>query len=323
MSSLLFILLFLGFLALIMAVVFGVMLWNMYFGPESRRLEVRLQALGSGTQQQSEFILERHLSKIPVLNEFLAQIGFLRDLDKSLVGAGHANITLDRFLLIVLILAFTTLMGVVSAGFAPILAVGASLIVMVLPFLYLRARVRARATKFEEQLPDVLEFIARAMQAGHAFGPAIQMAASESPEPIAGEFSRTQSEINFGVPVTKALADLAERIGSADMRFFAVAVAINREVGGDLAGLLEGIASLIRERVDMRTSVIAMTAEGRFSALMLALMPFGIAGILMVINPEMIKTLWTHPTGRNMVFAGLGLMAVGGLWMRSMIKIKV
>lgn len=323
MSTLFAILLALGFVALIMTLVFAVMLWNMLYGPESRRLEMRLEALGEGKQQESQFVIERRYSKIPVLHAFFEQVPFFQTLDKNLVGAGHGSMTLDRFLLIVAVIAFTVFLGVASSGLAPILALGAAGLMLVLPVFYLRSRVKARAAKFEEQLPDVLEFIARAMQAGHAFGPAIQMAASESPEPIASEFARTQSEINFGVPVTKALADLAERIGSADMRFFAVAVAINREVGGDLAGLLEGIATLIRERVDMRTSVIAMSAEGRFSALILGAMPFGIAAVMMVINPAMIQTLWTNPMGRNMIFGGLGLMVIGALWMRSMIKIKI
>ena len=323
MSSLLLILLALGFVALVMSVVFGVMLWSMYNGRASRALELRLLAIAANTPQESQFQTERTYSKIPWLSEQIGRVGFLVNTDKMLLTSGYGNLMLDRFLMIVLGASILTFIAVVSFGLSGLVGLLFSLLVLVLPFFYLRSRVKSRATKFEDQLPDVLEFIARAMQAGHAFGPAIQMAATESPEPIAGEFSRAQTEINFGVPTTKALADLAERIGSSDMRFFAVAVAINREVGGDLAGLLEGIATLIRERVDMRTSVIAMTAEGRFSALILGAMPFLIAGVLMIINPDLIKTLWISPIGRNMLFGGLGLMAVGGLWMRSMIRIKI
>ncbi len=323
MSSLLLILLALGCMALIMSVAFGFVLWNMYKGRASRGLELRLQAISATTPQESQFQVERAYSKVPWLSEQIGRVGFLVDMDKILVSSGHGNLTLDTFLMIVFGMSVATFIAVVSFGLSGLVGLVLALLVLVLPFFYLRGRVKSRATKFEDQLPDVLEFIARAMQAGHAFGPAIQMAATESPEPIASEFARAQSEINFGVPTTKALADLAERIGSADMRFFAVAVAINREVGGDLAGLLEGIASLIRERVDMRTSVIAMTAEGRFSALVLGAMPFLIAAVLAVINPDMLKTLWTNPVGRNMLFGGLGLMAIGGLWMRSMIRIKI
>lgn len=323
MSSLLLILLALGFVALVMTIVFSIMLWVMYRGAASHGLELRLQAIAANNPQESQFQVERAYSKNPWLSDQISRFDFLVKTDKMLVTAGFGNLMLDRFVMIVLGASVLTFLSVVSFGLSGLVALLFALLVIVLPFFYLRGRVRSRATQFESQLPDVLEFIARAMQAGHAFGPAIQMAASESPEPIASEFARAQSEINFGVPTTKALADLAERIGSADMRFFAVAVAINREVGGDLAGLLEGISSLIRERVDMRTSVITMTSEGRLSAIILGVLPFLVAGLFFIISPDMMMTLWTNPTGRNMLFGGLGLMAVGALWMRSMIRIKI
>ena len=322
MSVMLIILLTIAFVALVMTIVFGVMAWKMFYGSEAKQLDARLQALGA-TRTQDEFQHERRYSQIPVVQDFLGRYGFFRGLDKQLIAAGFDKVQLDRFLLSVLVLSVFAFFLIEATGLSHIIALGGSAFALVAPSLYLSAKIKSRSAKFEEQLPDVLDFIARAMQAGHAFGPAIQMAASESPEPIASEFARAQSEINYGVPVTQALSDLAERIRSADMRIFAVAVAINREVGGDLAGLLEGIATLIRGRVDMRASVVAMSAEARFSALILGAMPFGVAALMMVISPGMLDILWTDPTGRDLLFGALGLMTVGAIWMRSMIKIRI
>lgn len=322
MTSLVWILVALGFMALVMSVIFGVTLWRMVYGREAKLLDERLEKIGARRRQEETFVVARHYSRIPWLDDRLGRVEFLRNSDKLIVSAGY-SMMLDRWLFNVLLAVLIVALATVSAQLSAMVVLGASFLTLLAPFLFLRRRVASRAKKFEEQLPDVLEFIARAMQAGHSFGAAIQMAATESPEPIAGEFARTQAEINFGVPMNKALGDLAERINSPDLRFFAVAVAINREVGGDLAGLLEGIATLIRQRIDMRASVQAMTAEGRFSALVLVALPFLVAGLMMLVNPSTIIGLWMNPVGRNMIFGGLILMALGAVWMRSMIRIRV
>ena len=322
MTDLFWILVGLAAVAFVMSIVFGMMLWRMQHSKQDEQLDERLQTIGARIRQQESFQVKRKYSQIPWLEDRLSRHGFLRNLDKRIISAGF-NIPLDRFLLKLFIAVVIVALSISSLDLSIWIVLLAIVSTVVLPILFLRSRVRSRAKQFEEQLPDVLEFVARSMQAGHAFGSAIQMAAKESPEPIASEFGRAQTEINFGVPTPKALAELAERIGSADMRFFAVAVAINREVGGDLAGLLEGVASLIRQRIDMRDSVNAMSSEGRFTAVVLGGLPFLIAGVLMLVDPGSLNVLWTDPNGRNLLFAGLGLMAVGVIWMRKMIRIKV
>lgn len=322
MTSLFWILIALAGLAVIMSVVYGIMLWRIVYDKTNERLDMRLKVIGARIRQQTAFLVEREYSKLPWLNDRIGRLGFLRAADKLIVNAGY-SIYLDRFLVRLLIGAGIVVFVLTTLGLGTLIALGFGALALVAPFLYLKAKIRARQKKFEEQLPDVLDFVARALQAGHAFSAAIQMAANESPQPIAGEFARVQTEINFGVPTAKALADLAQRVGSPDMRFFAVAVSINREVGGDLGGLLEGVSTLIRERVGMRDSVRAMTAEGRLSAIILGVLPFMLGALLMVLNPGMMSKLWTDPTGRDLLFFGLGLMAFGALWMRKMIRIRV
>lgn len=323
-DTLYWVLIALAVLIFVLIVVFGMILWDMIYGNEGKRLEQRLQAVGSPLRrQEAQFQGDRRFSQNDWLHAKLENRTWAQRIDQVLMASGHDKILVDRFLQI----SFLTggLLFLMTVLFGLDFWVGLLFFVLgfVLPLMFFRNRVQARAAKFEKQLPDVLDFIARAMQAGHAFGPAIQMAAAESPQPISAEFGRAQQEMNFGSPTGKVLSDLAERLDSADMRFFAVAVSINREVGGDLSHLLENVASLVRERVDMRASVMAMTAEGRFSALLLGALPFLVAGLLTLMNPDMVSTLWTDPMGRNMLFGALGLMAVGGLWMRSMIKIKI
>jgi tight adherence protein B len=177
--------------------------------------------------------------------------------------------------------------------------------------------------KFQGQLPDALELIARALRAGHAFSSGMKLAADEFDDPLGPEFEQTLDEINFGISVPDALKNLSSRIDCPDLKYFVVSVILQRETGGNLAEIIESIAYLIRERFKLHGRVRVLAAEGKLSATILMILPFLIVVALRFINPELISTLFTDPIGRVVVAAGAFWMIIGVLVMKRMIDIKV
>jgi len=205
-----------------------------------------------------------------------------------------------------------------------LLAILAGLALGYLPFLYLILKKNSRMRKFDAQLPDALDLVARALKAGHAFPSGLQMVAKEFNEPIGTEFAKVVEENNFGVGVEEALRNMTQRInGSPDLKFFAIAVMIQRETGGNLAEILESIARVIRERFKLMGNIQTLSAEGRISAWILSLLPFFIAFFIMCTNPQYITVLRTDPAGKLLVVVALLMMIFGIVVMKKMIKIKV
>jgi tight adherence protein B len=161
------------------------------------------------------------------------------------------------------------------------------------------------------------------MRAGHAFPSALQMVAEEMPQPTADEFRIAFEEINFGVPQQQALTSLAQRVPVTDLRYFVVAVLIQRETGGNLAELLNGIGGLVRSRLKFQRSIRTLTAEGRLSAWILVALPFALGAVISLVNPSFIRVLWTDPVGLKLVYGALAQMAVGIFWMSRLIKVRV
>lgn len=297
-------------------------LWQERYSERSQRFEKRIENLTEFAQRDKPATLKSHnLSQWPWLDARLQQWPTAQQIDQQIRRSGK-QITVSDLLLtsIAGALVLCVLLLAVGAGFLALL--GGTLLGAGAPWLWLRLVTNRRQALLESQLPDVLDFIARSMQAGHAFNGALQMAASESPQPIGSEFQQAFNEVNVGMPVQQAMSGLAERIDCADMRYFAVSVVINREIGGDLSGLLKGVATLIRERLKLRQSIRALTAEARASAWVLGLLPFLLAGGLLVLNPDYMAPLWSDPSGRKMVVYGLLLMAVGVLWMNRLSKVR-
>ena len=160
---------------------------------------------------------------------------------------------------------------------APVLALVAGAVCGVGPTMVLRRTLKRRTEKMREQLPDVLTIMASSLRAGHSFMQALDMVAREIPQPAATEFQRVVSEIRLGRPTDDALEALATRVGSADFRWAVLAVNIQREVGGNLAEILDNVADTLRERAMIRRQIQVLTAEGRLSAWVLAALPVAIA----------------------------------------------
>jgi len=298
--------------------------WNAYKGPEAKRIERRLRAMAAGGGGAETSILkQRMLSDSPPLQRMLLGLPRIHELDKILQQSG-SNWSVAFFLGLTLLVAIgaffaANLIPLLHWSFAMLIAGCAAL----LPFLYVLRKRARRMQKIVEQLPDALDFISRALKAGHAFPSGLQMVGEETQEPIAGEFRIVHDEINFGVAVPTALANLASRVPIPDMRHFVIAVLIQRETGGNLTELLANIGKLIRERLKLLMKVRVLSAEGRLSAVILCALPPAVAGMINLINPKFMSVLWTDPMGLKMVYTALVMMAIGALWMRKIIRIRV
>jgi tight adherence protein B len=192
-----------------------------------------------------------------------------------------------------------------------------------MPTVALRYALSRRAEKMREQLPDVLTIMASSLRAGHSFLQALDTVAREIPAPANTEFQRLVAEIRLGRPAEDALEALADRVGSPDFRWAVLAVNIQREVGGNLAEILDNVSDTLRERATMRRQIRVLTAEGRLSAWVLAILPFAIAVYMFAVNPEYISLLFTTQIGLFMLGVAGVLMVLGILWMRKIVDIDV
>jgi tight adherence protein B len=292
--------------------------------PEIKRIRKQLKELSNQDLSQSEVSLLGHmrpLSDVPWLNRFLVRVPLAKRMDLFLIQA-DVSYPLGVFLLLSAVLALT--------GFLLVLMVSRSflfsflgLALGYLPYFILRIIKARRMKKFEEQLPDALDMIARSLRAGHALGSGLEMVGQEFTEPLGPEFTKTVLQINFGVNLEHALRNMAERVDCPDLKFLVVSVMIQRESGGNLGEILESIGRIIRERFALRGKIQTLAAEGKFSAMILIVLPFLIACMLFFINPDYIKELINDPKGRMLIAGSIAMMCVGLFFMKRIINIKV
>jgi tight adherence protein B len=192
-----------------------------------------------------------------------------------------------------------------------------------LPFLVLKSKRTKRLRTFEEQFPEGLDLISRALKAGHAFATGLKMVADEMPEPVGPEFRKTFDEQNFGLPMKDALDNLTFRVPLLDVRFFATAVLIQRETGGNLSEILENLSHVVRERFKILRQVRVYTAHGRFTGYILLALPAVLGIALSFINPDHMHQLFHVKMGQMMLMGALVMQTIGFLWIKQVIKIEV
>jgi len=202
-------------------------------------------------------------------------------------------------------------------------AAAAALIGMTLPIVWLRIKYHKRLRRFEEQFPEALDLLSRAIRAGHAFQTAMGMVADELPQPVGTEFKKSFEQQNYGLPLKEALNGLSERMPLMDVRFFVTAVAIQRETGGNLAEILDNLAHVVRERFKILRQVRVHTAHGRFTGYVLLGLPASLAVALTFINPEHMNLLFTEHMGQMMILGAIVMQFAGFLWIKKIIKIEV
>jgi tight adherence protein B len=193
----------------------------------------------------------------------------------------------------------------------------------VMPFVFLNMKRKRRLHNFEETFPEALDLVSRALKAGHAFATGLKMVADEMPDPIGPEFRKTFDEQNFGLPLKDALNNLTHRIPLLDVRFFATAVLIQRETGGNLSEILENLAHVVRERFKILRQVRVYTAHGRLTGYVLLALPVFLAIALSFINPEHMQLLFQERIGRFMIAGSVVMQTVGYFWIKQVIKIEV
>jgi tight adherence protein B len=277
----------------------------------------RLAALSSSAERSSmvsRLTLDARLSEIEWLDRFLSGWSVGQRLGQWIEQSG-VPIRLDRMLALFVIssgLAGAIGSFVLGGGFGLIMGFSSGLL---LPVLALDMHRRRRQRLLNEQLPDALDGLARALQAGNALSVSIGLIAKESPQPIATAFRLASEEMRFGASLRWGLNGLVRRIDNMDIRFFAVAVVIHGQTGGNLSALLFKLSGIIRERQKAAKAAQILSADGRLSAWILALMPFVTGFAIYLLNPGFISLLWTHPRGLQMIQVAAVMLTVGVLWM--------
>jgi len=302
----------------------GYLVFKSIQNPEKREVLRRLRILSSREyENESIDILRKNLlSEVQWLNQMLLSFRWTDQVNRLLQQA-DAQYTLGVYVLLSFLLASAgVLIGSLITSSHMVLILFAVILGMI-PFLYIYIKKKHRMEKFQRQLPDALDLIARALKAGHAFTGGLRMVADELGDPIGTEFEKTLNEINFGVGVPEALKNLPNRVDCPDLRFFIISVILQRETGGNLAEILEKISYLIRERFKLKGHIQVLAAEGKLSAVILIALPFVIAFALYVLNPGYIKTLLIDPLGKILTLFALFMMAIGIFVMKRMITIKV
>ena len=261
--------------------------------PNRNTIRKRLKSLEqlSNEQQNTSIIEKKLLSNIPILDAILQKTPRIQSMF-LLTRKANAKYHVGYYVLLGLVLGslgyvFSTF--IVSNGYLSLLC-GA--ILLFTPFLYLLYKKNKRMNKLYEQLPDTLELISRALKAGHAFTGGMKLVADEFPDPIGPEFAETLAEINFGISVQDALKNLAGRVDCSEMKYFVVAVSIQRDTGGNLTEILDTLAYLIRERFKLRGKIRTLAAEGKFSAIVLLALPIVMLIAIYFLNPNYITTLF-------------------------------
>jgi tight adherence protein B len=218
----------------------------------------------------------------------------------------------------------SALLAVLLVCRMPVLvALGGVLSVYIVPILYLARRRTKRLKRLTQQLPDVFELLSQALRAGNSLASAMQLVAKELPDPAGTEFGRVFHEQNLGLKIDDALKNMADRLGALDVRFFVTAVLIQRQVGGDLAEVLDKIGSVIRERLQLFGTVQALTAEGRLSGYVLLGLPVLVFFVLMYVNPKYMSLLYTDPTGKMMLTIAIVMQLMGWALIKKIVNIKV
>ena len=312
------------FVAVALSLEGGYQVWASKNSAEAKRVASRLRTL-EGASDETPLTIERHIEvrRWNWLDDsaFAGLPGgptLLRYLETSGTGRGAGEMLL-----------YSAVLGVVGAAVPAVLgkpwtfSVVLGGILAALPWFWLGRRRTARLRLLERQIPEALDLMGRAMRAGHAFPTAVKMVGDEMAEPIAKEFRVLFDETNFGVPQNEALMRLADRVPIDDLRYFVIAVMIQRESGGNLAELLDNIAGIVRARLKLLGEVRTLSAEGKLSAWILGLLPFCVGALINILNPKFLQVLWTDPVGLKMVGAALLMMALGVLWMRRIIRIRV
>ncbi|MFD1557857.1 type II secretion system F family protein [Paraburkholderia silviterrae] len=325
MSTTFFLAILLLFVAVVLASQGAWEWWNSRHGAVARRLESRLAAVatgGAGRKETMSILKGQRLDGSTLFGRALLLLPKIRSFEAWVQQSGVRWTAARLIALSAVLPVFVVVVGLFVRVPVGMLA-SAAVVSALLPMMYVRRRRAKRLLRFQKQLPDACDMLARALRSGHAFTGAIDMVGTEFADPMGAEFRITFDEINYGVSLNDALMGLAQRVPVGDLRYFVIAVLIQRETGGNLAELLDSIASLVRERFKLFDKVRVLAAEGVLSARVLCLLPVFTGGAIAFLNPDFIEVLWKDPTGVMLLEAVSVLMVIGTIWVRRIVRIHV
>jgi tight adherence protein B len=289
-----------------------------------RNLAERIGGRGSGSDSAVEAMPTTWVPEAfaQAGQRFASATGFSAALEQRLEQAG-VPILAGEFV------ALTAGSALVGAVVATIFLVNIIFIVLVaavaalFPFFVVRRKQRKRKEALQEQLADTMSILATSLRAGYSFLQALDTVSKEIGEPSAHEFQRVVAEIRLGRPIDDALAAMAERIGSDDLRWAVIAINVQRQVGGNLAEVLDIVSNTVRERAYIRRQVRVLSAEGRISIAILTALPILLLVYQAIVNPDYVKLLFNTTPGLVMLIIGGALMGAGIFWMTRIVKIDV
>jgi len=293
---------------------------------EGRVMRERLVALAQAAQRAPRedlaLLRDELLSAIPAFNRLLSRSSRVSRLQKYLLQA-NVQMRPGKFLLITA--SFAAVLGLsawllrISGG----VQLAAAAIGVVIPFLYVAQRRKARFYRFATRFPEAIDLLVRAVRAGHSLAGAIEMIAQELAEPLAGEFRKVFDEQKFGMPMRDALLNLADRVPLLDVKFFVTAVLLQRESGGNLAEILEKLSYLIRERFKLMRQLRVYTAHARVTMLILMGLPICWMLLVSIVNPDYLRPLYSDSMGQKMIATAVIMQFIGYLLIRKIARIRV
>lgn len=313
------------FIAAFFAIEASYFWWASHFGKESTKLKKRIASISNHDLDRINYqgiLKSRYSENKSALSLFLFQFSISKRLDALLLQAGGFWTVAKFFKFSGAAAAIAAFIGLLmNMNFISIFII--ALTALSLPLFYVIYTKNKRLSKFEEQLPEAIDTIVRSLKAGHAFSSAFTLVGEELADPIAAEFRITMEEVNLGVNTNQALQNLAERVPITDLKFFVIAVLIQRESGGNLSEILGNISNIMRERFKLKRQIGVMTAEGRLSAKVLGAMPLVMLGLMSVLNASYAPLMFHSDTGIYYLKVGAVMMLIGFAWMRSIINIRM
>ncbi len=292
---------------------------------QKRTIRKRLLYLSAGgalSREKLALYKKEALNDSGFLERLLFALPRISGLDRMLIRAG-IPLNASTFILGSLALAIAGYLAALEVIDQPGAAIGCGLLMLVLPFLWLRQVEKKSLARFQDQLPEALDFLARALRSGHALTAGFEMVAGEMEDPVKSEFAAVVDEVNLGISVREALENLCRRVPLRDLRFFVVAILVQRETGGNIAEIFDNISHLIRERTKFDRLVKTLTADGRLSSMILFFLPIVLFGYIYLVNYDYISLLWTEQIGFLMMVSAAVSMIVGALIMSRLVKIEM
>jgi tight adherence protein B len=309
---------------MVLAIVFGAYVFFIV-RPEvesERAVRTRLKGRRAPIVRESVIKERERLSVVEFLDRAMTRSSGLVSPLAALVARSGLKVTPGAVLLACVFAALVTMLTAAQFRMPLLVSLILGASASVLPIALVRFAARRRMAQFEEAFPEAIELIARALRAGHALPTALQMVGEEIADPIGAEFRELFDQQNFGMSLPQALAAFGERVPLIDARFFVTAVMTQREMGGNLAEVLDRLAAVIRDRFKVKRHVRSVSAHGRITGWVLGFLPPAVATVLFIISPQHMRLLTEDPLGVQMVVVGIVLQVVGVLIIRRIVNVE-